>query len=408
MTTYDSDSSGAEDNFTETNVLLGYATKDETDDNVSHLGGHPEWLDSKTAPTGALARCKTCNSYLSLLLQLNGDMPGTFPGHERRLYVWSCRKKTCRRKDGSIRAFRAIRVSKEAMARAQTAKAVPVAASESKKQQMNLGESLFGAKPLTGGGANPFSASSGSSVPPNPFASSHTSNPFAATSLLAAKPPQPPTLQLSNLTDSFADKLRISSPPHAIRQPARPHEPWPSESSFPDPYPIYNLDADYETLDAEAPMPPQNVRMQLDVDGEFSNSAKDMKGEYESEIDKTFQKFADRLSQNPEQVLRYEFKGQPLLYSKLDAVGKALGDGRSGNAGMTRCGNCGAERVFEVQLTPHAIMELEAEEEGLEGMEWGTVIVGVCRLDCQPGDVGAGEVGYLEEWAGVQWEQTRK
>lgn len=42
MAEYDSDSS-LEDNseYTETGVLLGYATKESTDDTISHLGGHP-------------------------------------------------------------------------------------------------------------------------------------------------------------------------------------------------------------------------------------------------------------------------------------------------------------------------------------------------------------------------------
>lgn len=41
MASYDSDSSGAEDgDYTETNVLLGYASKEATDDTTSQLGGH--------------------------------------------------------------------------------------------------------------------------------------------------------------------------------------------------------------------------------------------------------------------------------------------------------------------------------------------------------------------------------
>ncbi|KAG9621005.1 hypothetical protein KCU69_g22619, partial [Aureobasidium melanogenum] len=54
MATYDSDSDFEDDNFTETNVLLGYATKDVVDDTTSQLGGHPTWLDEKTAPPGDL------------------------------------------------------------------------------------------------------------------------------------------------------------------------------------------------------------------------------------------------------------------------------------------------------------------------------------------------------------------
>ena len=41
MATYDSDSDFEDENFTETNVLLGYATKDAVDDTTSQLGGHP-------------------------------------------------------------------------------------------------------------------------------------------------------------------------------------------------------------------------------------------------------------------------------------------------------------------------------------------------------------------------------
>jgi hypothetical protein len=41
MATYESDSSGGEEDYTETNVLLGYAAKEPTEDTISHLGGRP-------------------------------------------------------------------------------------------------------------------------------------------------------------------------------------------------------------------------------------------------------------------------------------------------------------------------------------------------------------------------------
>lgn len=42
MDPYDSDSSGFEDeDFTETSVLLGYASEELLDDSISHLGGWP-------------------------------------------------------------------------------------------------------------------------------------------------------------------------------------------------------------------------------------------------------------------------------------------------------------------------------------------------------------------------------
>jgi pre-rRNA-processing protein TSR4 len=41
MPPYDSESSDEGEDYTETNVLLGYATEDATGDAVSHLGGAP-------------------------------------------------------------------------------------------------------------------------------------------------------------------------------------------------------------------------------------------------------------------------------------------------------------------------------------------------------------------------------
>jgi pre-rRNA-processing protein TSR4 len=164
---------------------------------------------------------------------------------------------------------------------------------------------------------------------------------------------------------------------------------------------------------------PSTARVETNGESSSSSAAED-KALFESAMDKTFQRFADRLAQNPEQVLRYEFGGQPLLYSKSDAVGKLLApavdakiqtsSARNGTSTsqlkMPRCVNCGADRVFELQLTPHAITELEADDVAIDGMEWGTVIVGVCSADCQTKGKVEGEVGYIEEWAGVQWEEV--
>ncbi|THZ24922.1 hypothetical protein D6C89_04665 [Aureobasidium pullulans] len=423
MATYDSDSDFEDENFTETNVLLGYATKDVADDTTSQLGGHPTWLDDKTTPPGDLAKCKNCNNLLTLLLQLNGDLPDRFPGHERRLYLWACKKKACRRKDGSVRAFRAIRASaipaESEKPKQQKKEETPQEAAAPAAPKTNIGESLFGVKPPTSGSSplNPFATGGASSRPANPFSTAPASSPAAPS---PAAPTPAATQPTPSLSETFASKARISSPePNTTPAiPTGPREPWPQQSSFPPPYPSYYLDADYETLDAEKPEIPQQTRVDMDLDaGEGGSSGQDMdvKDAFESSMDKAFQRFADRMSQNPEQILRYEFAGQPLLYSKTDAVGRLLGahqDGNnnakvktSGKTGMPRCNNCGAERLFELQLTPYAIVELEAEELGLEGMEWGTVILGVCEKDCVMRGQKEGEVGYVEEWVGVQWEE---
>ncbi|CAO2656285.1 Nn.00g050880.m01.CDS01 [Neocucurbitaria sp. VM-36] len=428
MPPYDSESSDEGEEYTETNVLLGYATTEATGDAVSHLGGAPNWIDDKTTPSGALAKCKVCNGLLSLLLELNGDLPEHFPGHERRLYIWSCRRKTCRRKQGSVRGMRGVRIAKGASTKA-SAKVEKKEVKQEEKPQPKIGESLFGVKDSQSTAApsnpfsNPFSSKPNGQTPANPFSSqSGGANPFAAS------PPSVPVQSdakqdeaSTTLPETFASKVRLSSPPPS-QQPPRPHEPWPAESSFPTPYPLYHLDAEYETLDAPStPQVPENARMDIDAEGSSTGGGKEDKDVFESSLDKTFQKFADRVGENAEQVLRYEFKGKPLLYSDHDAIGKLLAhhsdNGPSSNAKITTvssrggasippCQLCGAERVFEVQLTPHAITELEADEMSIDGMEWGTIIMAVCSKDCKPSDVSEGEVGYAEEWVGVQWEEV--
>ena len=372
------------------------------------------------------AKCKVCNGLLSLLLQLDGDLPQHFPGHQRRLYIWTCRRKACRRKEGSVRGIRGVRIAKGASSKAQS-KAEKSKVEQEEESQPKIGESLFGVKNGASTGvpanpfSNPFSSNAVSNAPANPFSSAGT-NPGP----LVAPPPavqvtseQDTDEASSTLPETFASKVRLSSLP--ADQPASPHEPWPAESAFVDAFPRYHLDAEYETLDTPStPQIPDSARMDVDAEGSGSGGGKEDKEVFESSIDKTFQKFADRLGQNPEQVLRYEFKGKPLLYSDADAVGKLLAPhsenasssntkittaGSRSGSGLPRCQNCGADRVFEVQLTPHAITELEAEDMSVDGMEWGTIILGVCSKDCKSNDIDEGEVGYLEEWVGVQWEE---
>lgn len=151
-----------------------------------------------------------------------------------------------------------------------------------------------------------------------------------------------------------------------------------------------------------------------DEDTSKSGSAADSKDAFESSLDKSFLRFLTRLSHNPEQVLRYEFRGSPLLYSNTDAVGKLFPRHPSQISAanqIPRCNYCGRERVFELQLVPHAISVLEEGREGIGlgkddgGMEWGTIILGVCAGDCGPEQEGV--AGWREEWVGVQWEETK-
>lgn len=325
-----------------------------------------------------------------------------------------------------MRGIRGVRIPKGATSKPKLEAATKAEEEPKSRDQPipQLGQSLFGVKDSakSESPANPFAnpfSSNGVSAPANPFSKSPGSANLFAPSLASGQESADKKKEKveDSLPQTFADKVRISSPPTVV-QPARPHEPWPADADFPPPYPLYYLDAEYEALDAPStPQIPENARMDVDA-GSSEKGGKEDKEVFESSLDKTFQKFADRVGQNPEQVLRYEYKGKPLLYSDADGIGKSLAahseNGSSsskvvvsrGGSGLTPCQNCGAGRVFEVQLTPHAITELEADDMSLDGMEWGTIILGVCSRDCKPNDVAEGEVGYVEEWVGVQWEEV--
>lgn len=304
-------------------------------------------------------------------------------------------------------AFRSIRVSSISKSKEKA----PGRQVEKQQPIPLLGEALFGQKPAMGistSNLNPFSAQATSMIKRG----SKSSSPFMQ------KPGMTSSAIPGDLPVSFAEKVRVSSPPQEMQ--TLPFEPWPSDPAFP-PYPSFFLDAEFENLDEELPslIPLPQVSLD-DAEGPQAKGRKEDTEIFESTLDQTFQQFADRLSQNPLQVLRYEFRGQPLLYSKTDAIGRRL-NSPQGHADrgtplanqvtvlrLPRCGNCGAARTFELQLTPHMITELEEDDEDLDGMEWGAMILGVCESDCQAREVVEGKVGYLEEWVGVQWEEMRR
>ena len=398
-----------------------------------------------------------------------------------------------------------------------------VKAGEENKQSTKIASvNPFSTKDTTGSrGGNPFALSGSAPLAtkmkdpaPAAVSSSTSSLPPPSSSRSDSKPKNSAadtnkfsTTDSSSLPERFTSALQISSNPDPTAQstsgstPAamktattpsyppktaintttaqsQPHEAWPPNSAFPPPYPRYPLEADYETLDrtptnntinnplsplsSKTPPSSSSDAMQIDT----ATSAVDEKQTFESSLDRTFQRFADRLAQNPEQVLRYEFGGDPLLYAgAADEVGKLFvarakkkkktekkkkavagrdrdrdcngragggddddvddddDDGREGAAvGIPACPNCNGPRVFEVQLTPYAIEKLEdatdADEiaggkgggngganSALDGMDWGTIIVGVCQADCRRAGVRIGQVDYLQEWVGVQWEE---
>lgn len=234
-----------------------------------------------------------------MLLQLNGDIPET--PHERVFYVWACRRKTCWRKKGTVRAFRGVKCASRPKEEAPAVKEEPKEEVK-EKEPVNTGGFLFGGAGTgkSTAGANPFSTGASNLFSSNnPFTSN---NPFATPATPSA-PKSKPETKTEKMTKSFAETLKIGvSPAPAGEDPLfyGPAEPWPDP--LPHVYPSFHLDAEHEQLETRKPELPQNVQI---VDSkEYNDLPMANTDAGESNTDKTFQKFADRVSQNPEQVLR--------------------------------------------------------------------------------------------------------
>ncbi|KAG8533211.1 uncharacterized protein KY384_001994 [Bacidia gigantensis] len=423
----DSDSSDNECAYDTTSVMLGYASRNPTDDDFSQLGGFPTWPDPQNPPSAHLAKCKTCDSLMCLLLQLNGDLPDQFPQHERRLYIFACRNKPCRRKPGVVRALRGTKIkpgkSKETVGKTRTQ--IDSGKGAAAATSLNLGNSIFTPRTSSSPSSNPFSQTSNSYQ--NPFTSPASASPLPS----SPQTKEHPTSRQAKIEESlelpatFADKFRLSSVPDK----SVPRVSWPTEVSRPHAYSSYHLDAELESLEPNPLVSSTSSATKLNENNsegpqveEQDDSKAAAESAFESTIDRTFQQFADRLAQNPDQVLRYEYNGRPLLYAADDIVGQQLSTQPSHHlqkrdAKLTTkahsiklppCEHCGMVRVFELQLVPQAIVELEAEETDLDGMEWGTILVAVCSRDCMSDGTGLGEWWFAEEWVGVQWEEKGK
>ncbi|CUS08449.1 unnamed protein product [Tuber aestivum] len=430
-TKMDIDPDSDSDSIEITSVLLGYAEKESTGDTSSHLGGEPTWLHPNSPPDPRLAKCEHCNKMMSLILQLNGEIPES--PHARMFYLFACMTKTCRRRRNYAKVLRAVMRSTEMPKEPE----LPVNAPKKEdfpgfeKQAVQHGDFLFGGSSKPAARSNPFSLGSTASNS-NPFSTqsaANNANPFSS-SITTPNPPSSPPAQKSphaapqtgteSLTKSFAETLKLAEgglPSHETGNTRYfgPAEPWPEK--LPHEYPLFYLDAEYEAIEKTIGLKAHQLKKYERLISQAENDDDEKEGEpgqgsntpsNDQIDDDVFQRFADRIANNPEQVLRYERGGAPLFYAVSDDVGRLLNPNDEGFLAtrIPKCGNCGGSvRVFEFQITPHAIAVLEGDEAGFDGMDWGTIMAFTCK--CVPKVLDRNGVGYVEEYVSVQWEKQR-
>ncbi|GAA5841832.1 hypothetical protein JCM9279_003121 [Rhodotorula babjevae] len=226
---------------------------------VSRVGGQPSFPLS-VAPSTSASRCLSCSRPMPLLAQVYCPLPSS--SLERVIYIFSCPRPTCRRKDGAIRAWRANGLwvegaAEEARKVEEDAKRARDEADKEDKrrraQAIDLGGLVFGgaaagglgavvgAATTTGAGvANPFGMPTTAASSSNPFApaasTSSPFNPFAAAAPAHTPAPAPAPLALAPAAaNPFSTAPSSDPPPSALDSTDLALEPitssWASSSS---------------------------------------------------------------------------------------------------------------------------------------------------------------------------------
>ncbi|CUM52163.1 uncharacterized protein AC631_04056 [Debaryomyces fabryi] len=414
--------------FVDAPILSGEEENDEPTIEDTFIGGNPVWLHPNSQPTDSQIKCDSCGGKMALLSQIFAPFEGK--SYDRVLYIFGCPKTSqCSNKKGSVKCLRGI--SKDPVKMAQIEEETAEAARKeldeklrldnTKKLQIELTKDLFSnsGKDTEEKSDNPFVSSA------NPFGAA--SNPFDATSNPFNQSKNndtdntkshPNSLNKESFAEAAAKNLPKSLPKKALSAVGQ-------LPSYPG-YFVYVEQEKFKKITIEPELEKYKHLVDLDDETESASRADKKQSSSSSHMnpqtakisnmldDKYFEAFTNTVKHNNSQVLRYDLGGKPLLYSGQDDIAAKF-NGRDTNFNIPNPGyNPSSTRQFECQLMPKAILDLENENNKtasltdiLNGMSWGTIIVCTDVEDYMPADAfDENNVAYIEEWCGVQWEES--
>ncbi|ELU43462.1 hypothetical protein AG1IA_02518 [Rhizoctonia solani AG-1 IA] len=470
----------------QTSVLLGIPDgeikdpKDTRDPNVSRLGGKPVrpstvrsastysllsyiriisrmyptiaeyhlcFIPGTSRPPVSSSLCKVCNNPCEVLLHI--WCPFENSPMDRVLYVFGCASPGCQRRPGRQVPFTFPALAPLASYAAKLQKRKERAQREKEREEAKIAASASGLNTNTL--SNPFSMGGANITGPvNPFGSgfggAEEEGEEEEEEGKGAREGEEDDLASGGSEDDYeyedepevdalADKFThatITEP-----SPAPTENEWVAHPFYP---PIY-LNTVFEYI--TPPKPTATSQKQAGEGGKGAEMWDLEQYERSSDEDPVFQRFAQRISEQGTQCIRYELGGTPLpfhtddVYKKLfppapiapgtqvpvagpQPVSKPTYDPKA----IPICEHCKSRRIFECQLMPNVLNLLkkpspkakqsatEAEEarkklvaaalggQGGVGMEWGTCMVFACEKDCCDG-----RETWREEEVWVQWER---
>ncbi|CAN2390568.1 Programmed cell death [Pristimantis euphronides] len=328
----------------------------------SKVGGRPAWLGEAGVPEPERLRCGLCGRPLALLLQVYAPCTGSF---HRTVYLFTCREPACHQA-GENRSYKVFRNQlprkNDTYSYGPPPDSPPCHEEDPEIFQLKCGVRLC----RVCGCLAPKSCSRCRKV-------------------------------------SYCDKLHQlmdwkSQHKALCGQEFDVHKVEVADHGFL--FPEYELVTEPEELDPDESLNNDDSTMsQMDVESMSSNvpsniesSMNDLKlddlmamAKAEDEEDKAFSRFKKRISNDPDQVLRYCKGGDPLWISLQNVP--AEND-------ILKC-NCGAKRVFEFQVMPQLLNHLKVDSLQ-KSIDWGVLAVYTCSANCKA------ETHYAEEFL---WKQ---
>ncbi|SMN18967.1 similar to Saccharomyces cerevisiae YOL022C TSR4 Cytoplasmic protein required for correct processing of the 20S pre-rRNA at site D to generate mature 18S rRNA [Maudiozyma saulgeensis] len=383
---------------------------DELTISDTFIGSSPLWLHPESIPDENMLKCNSCNSNENMRLLIQAFAPIDSEQMEslqlnckkiigkptlkyisnnddRVLYVFICDK--CPRKLGGVKCIRGVLKHDEGKV-STVDKIVSDQSSMGKKFDINPFDIN------NNNDTNPFgNVTNSSSINENPFSITSSNNNNSMNSSIEKtndlqKQPLSKKAQ-RKLHDEKIDKIHDLQKEYKgfllyVEQETFQHKP--DHLKLPK-----NLKIEKEALE----LSDDNV---IDTDDLEKDPIKmDPRTEKLSQFldDEVFQKFQEVVAYNPLQVLRYDLGGKPLYYAATKPVLDTVIPRPEFNKD--------SQRVFEMQLMPKMIMDLEEGEVSVnDGMEWGSILIFTDVENCIP-EFDDNGVGYVEECVRVQWEK---
>ncbi|XP_048794128.1 programmed cell death protein 2 isoform X1 [Lagopus muta] len=338
----------------------------------SKVGGRPAWLGETGLPASDALRCGRCLQPRAFLLQLYAPLPDRPDAFHRTLFVFACRGAACYRLSGPggpLCAFRSQLPRRNATYSEEPPSEEPPPLPEPVPRRLRSGAALCRVCGCLGPrvcGRCRRAAYCGPEHQALDWRRGHRRSCGRGGDADATEDTEP-------------DHNEFLFPEYEIL--IEPEEPeFPADST---------VDPDDEKGAGDA-----SKKLEKQEESRVTSTTSDVLDEetleamakHETKEDKIFQTFKDRITVEPEQIIRYCRGGEGPIW--------VSGENIPEEKDIPNC-LCGAKRVFEFQVMPQLLNHLKVDSLG-ESIDWGTLVVYTCAENC------SAENKYAEEFI---WKQ---